>query len=88
MTRIFLAQSFPDGWGGVAKTGEAMHLYLAERDPQHHSWAQAGINVANMRIYGALAGGVLGKGAMSVPPITEAQTLPQMSEAMKVHLAT
>jgi hypothetical protein len=32
--RVYLAQSFPDGWGGEAKTVESMNLYLATWPPE------------------------------------------------------
>ncbi len=76
---IYLAQSFPGGWGGVEKTADSMRIYgalgwptrmetmstpqlaealeldamklhLAERDPQHHSWAKSGVDRANMQL--------------------------------------
>ena len=36
--------------GGVRYTAESMKLHLAERDPQHHSWAKSGVDRANMQL--------------------------------------
>lgn len=47
---LFLAQSFPDGWGGVKLTAESMQIHLADRDPQHHAWAKHGVDKANMKL--------------------------------------
>lgn len=48
--RLYLAQSFPNGWGGVERTSEAMKIHLAERDPQHHSWPKNGADENNMKL--------------------------------------
>lgn len=50
MPRLYLAQSVPDGWGGVARTSNAMKLHLAERDPQHHAWAKRGADRQQLRL--------------------------------------
>lgn len=42
-----------------------MNLYLAQSVPG--GWGGVGRTVDSMRLYGVLPGGVLGKGAMSVP---------------------
>ena len=47
---LYLAQSFPDAWGGVRYTAESMKLHLAERDPQHHSWAKSGVDRSHMQL--------------------------------------
>lgn len=47
---MYLAQSYPDAWGGVRYTAESMKLHLAERDPQHHSWAKSGVDRGNMKL--------------------------------------
>lgn len=48
--RLFLAQSYPEGWGGVKLTGESMRLHLAERDPQHHAWPKRGADKEHMKL--------------------------------------
>lgn len=47
---LYLAQSFPSGWGGVERTAESMFLYLSERDPQHHAWENLGAKESGMRL--------------------------------------
>lgn len=36
--------------GGVKLTGESLKIHLAERDPQHHSWAKNGVDKENMKL--------------------------------------
>ena len=48
--KVYLAQSFPAGWGGADRTAKAMKLHLAERDPQHHSWAKNGADSNGLQL--------------------------------------
>jgi len=57
-----------------------MNLYLAQSVPG--GWGGVGRTVDSMRLYGVLPGGVLGKGAMSVPQQAAARV-----NDMKLHLA-
>ena len=47
---LYLAQSYPDAWGGVRRMAESMKLHLAERAPQHHSWPKSGVDRAAMKL--------------------------------------
>ncbi len=48
--RLYLALSYPGGWGGAEKLATGLRMHLAERDPQHHAWPRRGVEGAGLRL--------------------------------------